>query len=141
MSENIPTPPNRPWWLRWLRRLALVLIVAITLGALIHAVENFRGQRAWNRYRQDAEARGVKLDFAAHIPAPIPENENGANTPFIQSWFPKPKPGGDERWPTNHATASDWLTVRRRTTGPGGLTRLNLAAPRPGRPPRTRPGA
>ena len=119
MSENITIPPRRPWWLRWLRRLAFVLVVLITLVALIHAVENFRGQRAWNRYQKDAEARGVKLDFAAHIPAPIPDDENGANTPFIQRWFPKPQPYEDPLWPTNHGAVSQLLTVHRRTNGSG----------------------
>lgn len=120
MSEtSLTPPPRRPWWLRWLRRLAFVLIVLVTLLALVHAVENFRGKRAWSRYQKDAEARGVKLDFTAHIPAPIPDDENGANTPFIHSWFPKPQPGGDPLWPTNYGYASQLLTVHRRTKGSG----------------------
>ena len=103
-----------------MRRLALVLVVLVTLVALVHAVENFRGQRAWNRYRQDAEARGIKLDYAAYIPAPVPDAENGANTPFIQAWFVRPQPpGGDPLWPTNYSTASSLLTVHRRTRGGG----------------------
>jgi hypothetical protein len=105
--------------MRWLRRLAFVLLVLITLVALVHAVENFRGKRAWSRYQKDAEARGVKLDFAAYIPAPIPDDENGANTPFIQSWFPKPNGEPDPLWPTNYGAASQLLTVHRRTKGPG----------------------
>jgi len=102
-----------------LRRLALVLVVLVTLGALVHAVENFRGQRAWNRYRQDAEARGLKLDYAAHIPAPIPDNENGANTPFIQYWFPKPRPDETNQWPVNYNEATRLITIKRRTKGSG----------------------
>ncbi len=121
MSETIPPSPLRARWRRRLRRLALVLLVLITLVALVHAVENFRGQRAWNRYRQDAEARGIKLDYAAHIPAPIPDAENGANTPFIQSWFVRPQPpGGDPLWPTNfYAALTKTLSRKGALTGPG----------------------
>jgi hypothetical protein len=119
MSEQETTPRPQSRGRRLLRWMILGLVSLITLVALIHAVENFRGQRAWNRYRQNAEARGVKLDWTAHIPQPIPDEENGANTPLIQSWFPKPKPDDTRRWPTNYYTASDWLTVHRRTKGPG----------------------
>jgi hypothetical protein len=95
------------------------LVALITLVALIHAVENFRGRRAWNRYRQNAEARGLNLDWKAHIPQPISDNENGANTPLIQSWFIKPRPDDSEIWPTNYVHASGLLTVQRRTKGSG----------------------
>jgi len=111
--------PNaaRPSWFRWLRRLGLTAVVLITLAALFHATENFRGRRAWERYRKDAEVRGLKLDFAAYIPKPVPDAENGANTPFVQSWFPKPRPDGTNYWPTKYSDASQLITVYRRSKG------------------------
>ncbi len=118
MNDTQTPPPRR---FRILRRLAWTGLVLITLAALFYAEENFRGQRAWERYRKDAEARGLKLDFAAHIPKPIPDSENGANTPFIQSWFPRPKPDDTNRWPLLFGTAFQKIAVRKDSLkGPGG---------------------
>src|SRR6185295_3447383 len=123
------TPPDtsqsRFPTVRWIgralfsRKMAFAVIIFITLVALFYAEENFRGKRAWERYRKDAEARGIKLDFAAHVPPSIPDSENGANTPLIQSWFPKPKPDDTNRWPANYNLASQKITIKRRTTGSG----------------------
>ena len=112
------------------RKMLYAVLALITLLALFYAEENFRGARAWENYRQDAEARGVKLDYAAYIPPPVPDAENGANTPFIQSWFLRPK--GDDtnawaelrrqetnRWPAKYYSASGKITIKRRTTGGG----------------------
>ncbi len=95
MNPDIQTPPARvPFFRRYVRaifsrKLAYALIVFVTLIALLYAEENFRGQRAWEHYRKEAEARGLQLNFATFIPPPIPDEENGANTPWIQSWFPR----------------------------------------------------
>ena len=101
------------------RKMLYAALALLTLVMLLYAVENFRGARAWENYRQDAETRGLKLDWTAHIPPPIPDAENGANTPLIQLWFPKPMPDDTGRWPTNYYGASSLLTVHRRTKGPG----------------------
>ena len=104
MNPATQTPPSRfPFFRHCLRavfsrKMLYAVIIFITLIALGYAVENFRGARAWESYRKDAEARGVKLDFAAHIPPPIPDAENGANTPWIQSWFIRPKSGDTNQW-------------------------------------------
>ncbi len=112
------------------RKMLYAILALLTLIALFYAEENFRGARAWENYRKDAEARGVTLDYAAYVPPPVPDAENGANTPFIQSWFIRPK--GDDtnawaelrrqdtnRWPTTHGLASGKITIKRRTTGGG----------------------
>jgi hypothetical protein len=69
------------------RKGLFVLIALVTFVALFYAEENFRGKRAWERYRKEAEARGAVLDFIATVPPEIPAAENAANTRFIQSWF------------------------------------------------------
>jgi hypothetical protein len=69
------------------RRISLTIAVIVTLIAIYCAEENFRGGRAWNRYRHEAEARGEQLDWKAFIPKPVPNEENFATTPFVQSWF------------------------------------------------------
>jgi hypothetical protein len=94
---------------RW---TSAALLVVITLIALLYAVENFRGKRMWDHYRKDAEARGVQLSFAAHIPPTIPDEENAASSPLIQSWFPKPiEP--DPEWPDLHGRAQRQVERRK----------------------------
>lgn len=120
MPDANTTRPTRSRLFRVLRGFVLTGLVLLTLAALFYAEENFRGRRAWERYRQDAEARGIKLDFASHIPKPIPDAENGANTPFIQSWFPKPKPDGTNYWPELAGKAFANVAKRKNAvTGPG----------------------
>jgi hypothetical protein len=104
------------------RKMAFSIIALITLIALFYAVENFRGAGQWENYRKEAEARGLKLDFAAHIPPPIPDEENGANTPWITSWFPKSVPyDKDKFWPPLR-TDADMRIKSRKPDGRRHLT-------------------
>lgn len=79
------------WLFSWrgVRRMLIVLAWMITLFVLLHAEENWRGRRAWNQCRRDLEARGKQLDFKALLPKPVPEEQNFAAAPFVQSWFAK----------------------------------------------------
>ncbi|HXI84328.1 MAG TPA: hypothetical protein VNL17_09600 [Verrucomicrobiae bacterium] len=67
--------------------MLIVTACLITLLALFYTEENIRGKHAWEQYRREAEARGEQLDLNAFIPKPIPDDQNFAATPFIQSWF------------------------------------------------------
>ncbi len=80
-------------WIRRLnrRRVLIVLAWTATLLALFYGEENWRGRRAWTQYRQALEARGEKLDLQSFIPKPVPNEQNFAATPFIQSWFVQQK--------------------------------------------------
>ncbi|HEY0548681.1 MAG TPA: hypothetical protein VGF13_03710, partial [Verrucomicrobiae bacterium] len=53
--------------------------------------------------------RGAQFDFAALVPPPIPDEQNGANTPLIQYWFPKPKADDTNRWPELFGKANSRL--------------------------------
>ncbi len=77
------------WLTSWrgVRRSLIVLAWTATILALLYGEENWRGWRAWSKYRQAAEARGEQLDYTAFIPKPIPDEQNFAATPLIQSWF------------------------------------------------------
>ena len=136
MNPETQMPPSRfPFFRRcfravFSRKMLYASVILITLIALFYAEENYRGQRAWESYRKDAEARGVKLDYAAHIPPPVPDAENGANTPLIQSWFIRPKSDDTNawaelrrqetnQWPTKHSLATGKITIKRRTKGNG----------------------
>ena len=95
MNAENPAASSR---FRILRRCLIVVMVLVTLVVMFYAEEKFRGKRAWNRYREAAAARGVQLDFAATIPPPIPDEQNAAMTPLIQTWLPKLKPEHTNQW-------------------------------------------
>lgn len=94
---------------RTIRRGLIGLAWAVTLVALAYGVENWRGRRAWNRYRTGLEARGAQLDLAALIPKPIPDDRNFAATPFVQSWFQITN-YGDPVWNDQYEQASRAVT-------------------------------
>lgn len=81
-------PMGIVWFLRWicswrnLRRLLFGVVCLITLIALFYAEENWRGKWAWKNYQRAAEARGEKLDFAAIVPPPVPDDQNFAMQPI-----------------------------------------------------------
>lgn len=72
---------------RVVRRMLIMLAWIVTLAVLFYAEEDWRGTRAWNKYRRELEAGGAQLDLAAFIPKPIPDEQNFAATPVIKSWF------------------------------------------------------
>jgi len=98
MNDQIKTEPSiskrstTRHLFRWLsnsrriRRALIVLLWTATLVALLHGEENWRGRRAWNQYREAAEARGLSLDFKSYIPKPVPDDQNFAATPFLKSF-------------------------------------------------------
>src|SRR5712692_1651860 len=87
------------WLFSWrvIRRTLIVLAWTATIIALLYGVENWRGRRAWNKYRRELEARGEQLDLQTFIPKPVPDEQNFAATPFIESWFSQ-KMNDDQRW-------------------------------------------
>ena len=77
------------WLFRWrtVRRILIGLAWMATIIALLYGVENWRGRHAWNKYRQELEARGVQLDLKTFIPKPVSDEENFAATPFFEFLF------------------------------------------------------
>jgi hypothetical protein len=73
--------------LKRFRILLFALACLITLVALGYAIENWRGQQAWNRCRAQLEARGEVLDWSAFIPAPVPDAQNAFEAPHMKEWF------------------------------------------------------
>ena len=90
-----------PRWPR-ARRLFLVLAALATVVAIFYTVEDWRGKRAWEKYRREAEAGGENLDWNTYIPAPVPDDQNIFKAPMMTEWFVKqpgsspPKPGPRE---------------------------------------------
>src|SRR4051794_9023861 len=81
-----PAPGSFSELLRTWRYLFWLLGLAVLVG-LFYLEENWRGDRAWARYRQEMAAKGVRLDFAAFVPPPVPPSDNFANTPFLAPVF------------------------------------------------------
>lgn len=75
------------WFFRWkiLKRLLLAFGIILALIPVFYAAENWRGQRAWENYRHELESHGEKLDFAAYIPPPVPDDQNFAFAPVVMT--------------------------------------------------------
>jgi hypothetical protein len=89
---------------RWLfcwrtaRRALLSLGCVATLVAIFYAVENWRGQRAWEKCRRELEAKGVELNWDKLVSPPVPDDQNFYSAPGMADWFIKPKASSN---PTN----------------------------------------
>jgi hypothetical protein len=75
-------PPLRRLLERLLAHRFLVLGCLLTLVALVYAVENWRGRRAWQNFKLEREARGDRLNLANLLPPPVIEERNFFNTPL-----------------------------------------------------------
>jgi hypothetical protein len=107
--------------------MLIALAWLLTLVVLFHAEENWRGRRAWNQTRRELEARGKQLDFKALIPKPVPDEQNFAATPFVQSWFSKRRGGTDSGWNDLYRRAEGMLAnsgIRSSGKGVRGFTDL-----------------
>jgi hypothetical protein len=82
---------------RWLSRRRYVspflfsLAWLITFAVLFYAEENWRGKRAWEKYRSDLIARGEMLEWKANVPPSVPDEENFARTPLLKAIGTKSK--------------------------------------------------
>jgi len=70
-----------------MRRVLITLAWVVSLIALYYGIADWRGRHAWNEYRQKYEANVAPLEPQAYIPKLIPDSENFAATPFVQSWM------------------------------------------------------
>jgi hypothetical protein len=80
-------------FIRWLccwrniKRSLFALACLATLIALFYAEENWRGQRAWDHFRREWEAKGEKFDFKDFVPPPVPDEQNFAMTPVVSTSY------------------------------------------------------
>ena len=77
------------WLFSWrlIRRCLIVFAWLVTLIALYYGAANWRGRSGWNNYSNALTARGEQLDYQAYVPKPVPDSENFAANPEVQSWF------------------------------------------------------
>ena len=78
------TPVRRSGLWRFLRFCLLGLAALVTLFALYHLEENWRGKRAWNNYKSKMEAQGAVFELEKLAPPPVPDDQNFAMTPLLK---------------------------------------------------------
>ena len=78
---NEKPKPHRGW--RILRWILIGLAVVATFVAALVTEEDWRGKRAWENYRREADARGERFDMAAIVPPAVPDDQNFFFAPFV----------------------------------------------------------
>ena len=73
--------------MKWLKRILFCVVALVTLVALAIAFENWRGKRAWLKFKTEWESKGESFDIASAIPPKVPDHENFAMTPFFAPLF------------------------------------------------------
>jgi len=66
------------------------LVTGVVLAALIglfYAEEDWRGWHAWDQFRRAGEARGEHYDWGRLTPPPVPDDQNFALTPMVESCY------------------------------------------------------
>jgi len=96
-SDAKPLPKKCSWRWRFFRFVVLSFFGLVTLFVLFHAVENWRGKRAWDKYRKEQEAKGVSFDFNSIVPPPVPDEQNFAMTPLLKPLLEFNPPGSIQR--------------------------------------------
>ncbi len=91
-------------FIRWLchwrnfKRFLFGAVCFVTLIALFHVEEDWRGKHDWWRFKHEWEARGVRFGAGSVIPAPVPDDQNFALAPV----FDTVDKLMDQKWRTQH---------------------------------------
>ncbi len=96
-------------FLPWLRRIGWMAVWLVTLFVLGTVIENWRGNRAWQAYQDEAKARGDRLDLETVIPPPVPDAENFASAPLFKPLYDFTREGspiGEVHWRDPEAKAA-----------------------------------
>jgi len=70
-----------------LKYLLWFVIGIITLVALLYAIINWNGARAWEKIEAELRAKGEPMWIEEVIPPLIPDDKNFANSPFLRGVF------------------------------------------------------
>ena len=104
---------------RGIRNTLIGLAWLVTVVVLLYAGEDWRGWHAWNQYRQQLEATGAQLDYRAFIPKPVPDDQNFAAIPVVESWFTQ-RTNFANKWADNYSLASTMLGSETNPPAPEG---------------------
>lgn len=91
-TPSSASPTSRPR--RAARALCKIFLGFSALIVVAILIENWRGHRAWNRYRAEWEAKGERYDIAAFIPRPVSDDQNFAMTPLLAPLLDYERPRG-----------------------------------------------
>jgi hypothetical protein len=105
---------------RMIRRMLVGLAWLVTIIVLFYAEEDWRGWHAWNQYRQLLETGGAQLDLRVFIPKPVPDDQNFAAIPLIESWFTQ-RTNFDQKWADNYSLASGMMGSSNNPPAPAGI--------------------
>jgi hypothetical protein len=105
--------PKSKWYWRWLRWGLLSLAVLITLAAVLVAEEDWRGKRAWENYKREAEARGEHLDWPADATNTVPDEQNFVKAPIFGGFFANTGDGSAQTLGANSTNTHDPLKFSR----------------------------
>src|ERR1700722_583006 len=87
MNTPLPPKPSQTNGWRKQRLWMLGMAACATLIGLFYTEELWRGKRDWEEAKRAFEAKGVKMDWASHIPAPVPDDQNVFAVKQMQKWF------------------------------------------------------
>jgi hypothetical protein len=80
-------PPIRRWLAWMLQRRFFLLACLATLVALFYTGENWRGKRAWEKFKSEQEAKGEPFDMVKITPPPVPDEQNFAMAPIVMTTY------------------------------------------------------
>ena len=84
----MPVPvPKRPFRIRLLRAVAMTVGVLAVVAAIFYMEEDWRGENAWEAAKQHLAVQQERLDWAAYIPPPVPDDQNFFKAPKMEDWF------------------------------------------------------
>lgn len=92
---------------QWPKYLFVVACLA-TLLVLLLALEHRRGLQAQGNGAVAEPALAERAIAAKLIPPPVPDDQNFAATPFLQSLFDKSIDPGASQWPDDFSRADQW---------------------------------
>src|SRR5579862_4770617 len=76
-------------WLfrKHLRATLIALAGLVLLVVLFYCEENWRGQRDWETFKTQHEAKCENFDLASFVPPAVPDDQNFAMTPIVASSY------------------------------------------------------
>src|SRR5215510_10409652 len=83
MSDSTEVTESPSPFRRFAKFAFFGIVALILLALLVVGFENWRGRRAWEKFRAEWEAKGERFDIAAFIPKPVPPEQNFATTPLL----------------------------------------------------------
>src|SRR5688500_18460202 len=86
-TGRIHPPPMRIFTHIKEHKILSAFILLLLLIAAFYLEENWRGKRAWEKYRTEMEAKGERFELRELIPKNIPPEQNMGMHPLLAPLF------------------------------------------------------